>query len=166
MIVTSKERFAEEVKKEVNNKSIYVWGGQGEKTATASISMLERMETGKNNVKRVLEYINTIYDKNDGIPANSRMFDCSGLVTYTLMKLGLLTYDTTADGLYKRCKPISKRELEKGDLCFKVTNDKASHVGVYIGDNTIVEAYGRDKGVIISELSSTFNKFGVYPKFV
>ena len=164
--MTQKERFANECIKEVDNKSIYVWGGQGEKTSSLSIAILERMETDKNNVKRVLGYINTIYDKNTGIPANSRAFDCSGLVTYTLMKMGLLTYDTTADGLYKRCKPITKKELQKGDLVFKVKNDRASHVGVYIGDGKLVEAYGRDKGVCISELTSSFNKFGVYPKFI
>lgn len=164
--MTQKERFANECLKEVENKSIYVYSGQGEKTSSLSITTLERMETGKTNVKRILDYISSIYDINNGIPANSRAFDCSGLVTYTLMKLGLLTYDTTADGLYKRCKPIAKKELEKGDLCFKVKNDHASHVGVYIGNNKIVEAHGRDKGVCVSELTSTFNKFGVYPKFI
>ena len=158
-----KDDFISNVESEVLAKSIYAWGGQGELTkTTANIKTLESMETSKNNVKRILNHLAKIYP----IPDNSRMFDCSGLITFHLIKLKLLKYDTTADGLYKKCKSIKKNELLPGDLVFKVNaNNKAVHVAMYDGNNYIIEAYGRDEGVIKTQLTSKFNKYGRLPFF-
>lgn len=156
------DEFVKNVQSEVANKSIYVWGGQGEKTKTySSIRELERMETSKENVKRILKHLTDIYP----IPDESREFDCSGLITYHLMKLGILRSDTTANGLYKWCKPITKKELRAGDLVFKVSEGKAVHVALFAGDH-LVEAVGRDEGVKNTELTTKFNKYGRIPAFV
>lgn len=158
-----RDEFVKNVQNEVNNCSIYVWGGQGENLKTfLTISKLEKMETSKENVCRVINHIAKVYkDINDA----TRIFDCSGLVTYHLMKLGILKSDTTANGLYKWCKPITKKELKKGDLVFKVTDGKAVHVAVYIGDNKLVECVGRDEGCKNTELTTKFNKYGKIPLF-
>ena len=110
---------------------------------------------------RAPQFAKVYKDINDA----TRIFDCSGLVTYHLMKLGILKSDTTANGLYKWCKPITKKELKKGDLVFKVTDGKAVHVAVYIGDNKLVECVGRDEGCKNTELTTKFNKYGKIPLF-
>ena len=157
-----REEFIKNVTEEVNNNSIYVWGGQGELLSQCTISKIESMETSKQNVERVLKHISDIYLK--GI-SKARLFDCSGLLTYHLIKLGLLYYDTTANGLYKKCVPITKKELMPGDFVFKVTEGKAVHVALFIGDNKLVECVGRDEGVQFTTLSTKFNKYGRFPKF-
>ena len=157
-----REDFVKNVQSEVENNSIYVWGGQGEKTESLSIKTLEIMEGNNHaNVKRILKHIADIYPDTN----KSRAFDCSGLVTYHLIKLGIIKSDMTANGLYKLCKPITKKELQAGDLVFKVTNDKAVHVAVYVGDGKLVESVGRDDGVINTDLSTKFNKYGRISRF-
>ena len=157
-----REEFVKNVQSEVENKSIYVWGGQGEKTEEFTINKLECFENSNHaNVKRILKHIADIYPDTN----KSRAFDCSGLVTYHLIKLGILKNDTTAHGLYKWCKAITKKELKAGDLVFKVTEGKAVHVAVYIGENKLVESVGRDEGVINTDLSTKFNKYGRIPRF-
>lgn len=152
--------FVNNAQMEVDNNSIYVWGGQGEKTEGLSIKTIEIMEGNNHaNVKRILKHIADIYPDTN----NSRTFDCSGLVTYHLIKLGILRNDTTANGLYKWCKPITKKELERGDLVFKVTDGKAVHVAIYAGDGKLIESVGRDEGVKNTELTSKFNKYGRIP---
>lgn len=158
-----REEFVKNVQSEVKNNSIYVWGGQGEKTESLSIKTLEIMEGNNHaNVKRILKHIADIYPDTN----NSRSFDCSGLVTFHLMKLGVIKSDMTANGLYKLCNPVNKKDLQSGDLVFKVTEGKAVHVAVYVGDKTLVESVGRDEGVKNTELSSKFNKYGRIPQFV
>lgn len=158
-----REEFIKNAQSEVDNNSIYVWGGQGEKTEEFTISKLECFENSNHtNVKRILKHIADIYPDTN----KSRAFDCSGLVTYHLIKLGILRNDTTANGLYKWCKPINKKDLLPGDLVFKVTDGKAVHVAIYKGDNTLIESVGRDEGVQNTKLSTKFNKFGRVPAFV
>lgn len=160
-----KEEFIKSVQREVENNSMYVWGGQGELMENLSTKKLEQMETSKKNVQRILIHLSEVYDNETGLK-NVRVFDCSGLVTYHLMKLGVLRSDTTANGLYKWCKPINKKELRPGDLVFKVTDGKAVHVAVYVSnDGTLVESVGRDEGVKNTTLSSKFNKYGRIPTF-
>lgn len=157
-----REEFAKNCQAEVDNNSIYVWGGQGQKVnSNSSIDFLERMETSKENVKRILKHLTAIYPNTN----KARMFDCSGLVTYHLMRLGAIAYDTTANGLYKWCIAISKKELRPGDLVFKLSDDKAVHVAVYKGDGMLIEAVGRDEGVKNTELTSKFTKYGRIPTF-
>lgn len=163
--MTKRTEFVNAVKQEVENNSIYVWGGQGELVEQATLSKIESME-GQNatNINRVLKHISDIYLK--GVK-RARMFDCSGLVTYHLIKLGVLMYDMTANGLFNHCNAIAKKELLPGDLVFTVKNGKASHVAVFVGgenNDELVEAVGRDVGVAITKLSTKFNKYGRLPK--
>ena len=157
----TREEFVKACQKEVDHNSIYLWGGQGERTKRLSIADIENMETNKTNVERILKHLASIYPK--GIE-ESRAFDCSGLVTYHLMKLGVITSDMTANGIYKMCKAIKKAELEPGDFVFKVTDGKAVHIAVYKGDGVLIEAVGRDDGVQNTKLTTKFNKYGMLEK--
>lgn len=79
--------------------------------------------------------------------------DCSGLVD---LYLGV---DLSADGYYQQATKRGSISLIPanivGLLVFKVneTSGVVSHVGVYMGDGTIVEAKGVDYGVVRTNLS-------------
>lgn len=89
--------------------------------------------------------------------------DCSGLVRWALKQLG---EDITHHATYQYtdwCKPKGKlvnglREDGTlpipGSLVFLQGNqEKIHHVGVYIGDDTCIEAKGTKSGVVTSQLS-------------
>ena len=164
----TKEQINEFVKylnKQVDNNSIYVWGGQGEELVNLPLAKLAKMETSKENFNRVVGLVNSLVQRNISI-SKARCFDCSGLGTYKLLEMGLLKSDTTADGLYRKCEKKDIKNIQKGDFVFKVNKDgKATHIGYVVdNDKNIVEAYGRDLGVIKRKLhqGSAFNKAGVF----
>lgn len=149
---------------QVNNHSIYVWSGQGELLYETPLETLSKMETSKTNFRRVCDLVNRSIQR--GIDLSlARLFDCSGLGTYKLLQMKVISSDMTADGLYRKCKKKSIKDIKKGDMVFKLnSNGRATHIG-YVVDNDfgIVEAYGRDKGVVYNILnkgSSNFTKAG------
>lgn len=59
---------------------------------------------------------------------------------------------------YKETTPISKSELEAGDLVFfKIRSRNITHVGVYLGDDKFAHA-SSSKGVMISNLNESYWK--------
>jgi cell wall-associated NlpC family hydrolase/SH3-like domain-containing protein len=97
------------------------------------------------------------------ISSGVQAFDCSGLVVWSLRSMNIIpkTADYTAAGLYEQlCVPIHKEELMAGDLIFRQANGSINHVGIYIGNGEIVEARGKNYGVIRRALPNTFNLFG------
>lgn len=90
-------------------------------------------------------------------------YDCSGLVVYTLAKMGLIQRgnDYSPQSLYTElCSPIQRSELRPGDLCFKKTSTGIVHVGVYMGNNRVTHARGTYYGVVNTIMFSSFNTFG------
>lgn len=86
---------------------------------------------------------------------NYKAWDCSEIVEIGFHKIGI----EVPDGSYnqaKVCKRLSRGEqLLIGDLGFKWNPDTEviHHVGIYIGDGSVVEAKGKDWGVVITEKS-------------
>ena len=132
------------------DKGIYVWGGNGENLLCmgAPIKWIEGRETTKANAERdIALYQDRVAHGVDPIQA----FDCSGLV-YWCQKVAKVGYgDHTANGWYKECDPV--KELREGDLVFYHNGIKCTHVGIYVGDNLVIEAKGRDVGVVYSVYS-------------
>lgn len=66
-------------------------------------------------------------------------FDCSGLVQYVFKSLGIdisrTTYTQVNEGV-----PVSKDDLQPGDLLFFGSGLNVHHVGIYVGDNTMIHA--------------------------
>lgn len=154
------KEFIAKLEKEVQNRSIYVWGGQGEK---ASEEIIERKESEAKNQKRALK----LYNARKAKYKNMRVFDCSGLVTKLWGEVGAQkkTFDTTANGLMKNyCKTITKAQLMPGDLVFRKYNSgKAYHVGVVVDfDGNVIEAKGRDDGVVKRALTASRNYWNAY----
>ncbi|MGM9935966.1 MAG: C40 family peptidase, partial [Candidatus Ornithomonoglobus sp.] len=66
-------------------------------------------------------------------------FDCSGFVQYVFKSLGIdisrTTYTQVNEGI-----PVSKDELQPGDLLFFGSGLNVHHVGIYVGNNTMIHA--------------------------
>jgi len=136
---------------------LYVWGAQGQKMTQALIA---RLENSDRNYRRAMAQ----YEKHLKQGQTLVAYDCSGLVVAYMLREGMIKRDTTANGLYfYHCLPIQKDNLKAGDLVFKKyrTKNKMYHVGIYMGDGTVVHAKGRDDGVVREPLSATgWNRFG------
>lgn len=84
-------------------------------------------------------------------------FDCSGLVQWSFKQIGK-NLPRTADQQFHIGTPVSKNQLQPGDLVFFANTYKLgiSHVGIYIGGGKFVHAANSRKGVIISSLSESY----------
>ena len=92
-------------------------------------------------------------------------FDCSGYVQY-LYKKHHINLPRTALAQSKRGTSITKKNLQKGDLLFFLTDKKrgipVTHVGIYLGNGKFIHAASKKKGIIISPID-----YGYYAtKFV
>lgn len=89
-------------------------------------------------------------------------FDCSGLTTYVYKQFGY-TLNRTCSGQLDNGTPVSMSELQPGDIViFRKGNSskKATHVGLYIGNNQFIHASTPTKGVIISKMSDAYYTTG------
>lgn len=144
---------------------IYVWGAQGQHDSQITESWIRSRETSTTNAERAIK----LWEKRKSEGRKPLYaFDCSGLIMYYLQNLKKWSKsDASANGLLGMCKKISKNELKEGDLVFRVNSSKAYHVGVYIGNNQVIESMGRDVGVVKRDINASgatyWNKFGVLP---
>ena len=131
------------------NKGIYVWGAQGELLSSITPDWIKKKEDSSANAQKAI----AMYEKRKNI-VGARAFDCSGLVCWSLIKSGAEPsgFDKSANGLMGMCKSISKASLQDGDLCFKVKDGKAHHVGIYYSGR-VIESKGRAYGVVANAIS-------------
>ena len=152
------DNFIELLENEVKNKSIYVWGGNGESYPIVNEDWIERHETNITNAKRAIK----LYKKAvvAGYEKQLKAFDCSGLGYYCLKQLGLQKTDINANGFKGKCEKIKKEQLTKGCFVFRVN---ASGRAYHIDDNlNVIEAKGRDDGVVKRPLSKGgWNYYGI-----
>lgn len=132
--------------------AIYLWGGNGELVEKNS-KLIFKNETSPANIARVLRTIALYYDRGYDM-SMAQMVDCSGLIISALRKLGLISSvdDYRAKDLQSMSKAVKLIDLNPGDLVFNKIKD-CSHVGVYIGYDMVVEAQGRDFGVVKRQLA-------------
>lgn len=149
------DEFLLYLEEQVNNHSIYVWAAQGEGYNVISDEWIKKMETSPANASRAIKFWHKQCDL--GFAQVLKAFDCSGLGMSWLEKHFPIP-DMTAYGMYNNlCDPITKTQLKRGDWVFKKGSDgKICHIG-YIVDNelNVIEAKGRDYGVVKKALSST-----------
>lgn len=132
------------------DRGIYVWGGNGENLLCIDdpIAWIRKHETSKANAERAISLFEKRFD--NGIDP-IRAFDCSGLVYWAQKEAGYGYKDHTANGWYGECNKVT--ELTEGDLVFHHNGLRCTHVGVYVGCNTVIEAKGRDVGVVATVYS-------------
>lgn len=111
--------------------------------------------TGNAIADYALQYVGYPYVWGTAGPAS---FDCSGF-TYWVMKqvlgvdIGRGTWTQISAGV-----PVSRDNLQPGDLVFHQNTYQPglSHVGIYIGNNKMVNGLNEDAGVVISDISSDY----------
>jgi hypothetical protein len=84
-------------------------------------------------------------------------FDCSGL-TMAVYQLNGFDLPRSSKEQYETGIFVERNHLQQGDLVFFATSDddKASHVGVYTGDDRFVHAPGRGKAIRMDSLSASY----------
>lgn len=89
-------------------------------------------------------------------------FDCSGLTTYVYKQFGY-SLNRTCSGQLDNGTPVSIGELQPGDIVIfrkGKSSQRATHVGLYIGNNQFIHASTPTKGVIISKMSDSYYTTG------
>ena len=152
---------------QVAHHSIYVWAASGQLCKNINEKWIReheaRNENGKHADEAVAAWKRVMASEYRDV---ARAFDCSGLVSFCLIKAGVLDKRKDCDGLYDRCDPID--QPEDGALLFRVNaknpNDE-THVGIYI-DKKQIEARGREWGVVERAYEPEYwKKFGWYRGF-
>ena len=147
--------FIDYLELQVLNHSIYVWAAQGEGYNVINDAWIRKMETSEVNAERAIKHWKAMCAL--GFEKVLRAFDCSGLGMAWIEK-HIATPDLTAYGMYTNlCEPITKSKLKRGDWVFKKNSSgKISHIGYIVDDKlNVIEAQGRDYGVVKRPLSAT-----------
>lgn len=152
--------FTEYLKEQVRNHSIYVWGTQGQKKPTITETWIRKREKSKRNADRAIAHWKK--EVREGYGDVLRAFDCSGLGVYFFLKHNMIDHDVNADGLRKLCKTIERSDVREGDMTFRMSGGRAVHVGYAIDGDRVIEAKGRDVGVVESRISG-WDRFGRPP---
>jgi cell wall-associated NlpC family hydrolase len=90
----------------------------------------------------------------DPEPDHIKAIDCSELVEWLFAQIGI----TVPDGSYNQARVVNRlapdAQILIGDLGFKWDPDTEviHHVGIHIGDNTVLEAKGKNWGVVLTPL--------------
>lgn len=130
---------------EVDNHSIYVWGGSGQLCSDVTENWIRAKEKGRQPEAAVKEWETVM---NSPYRDVARCFDCSGYVSLCLNKAGAFKGRTDCDGLFARSTEIYTPE--DGCLLFRTNPAKPSdetHVGIYYDGNQY-HAKGRAYGVV------------------
>lgn len=145
--------------------SAYVWGAEGEavtgdgtvqldgKTVAADWrAWVAGAERDAANAERASAFIENRLAHG---AVELRCYDCSGLIMrYLHGIMSFLPRDLTANGLMGECAATKRGELVPGDLVFRTDAKRAYHVGVYMGEDFVAEAAGRDAGVVIRDINA------------
>ncbi len=160
-------KMCEFVNNQVKNGSIYVLGAQGQTGSQITEAWIKRREHNiASNYNRAI----ALWKKRLAAGyKNLCAYDCSGLIMKWLIDNGHAKSDKTANGIYfDLCSAISRSALQTGDLVFQKYSSKNRmyHVGIYMGDGTVVHAKGRSDGVVRESISKTsWNRYGHLKSF-
>lgn len=139
------EELLKAAQREVDNHSIYVWGGSGELCKDVTEEWIRRKESGRQPEAAVKEWEAVMASPYRDV---ARCFDCSGYVSFCLKEVGALDRRRDCDGLFARSTEIYTPE--NGCLLFRTNptnpNDE-THVGFYFNGKQY-HAKGRAYGVI------------------
>ncbi len=81
-------------------------------------------------------------------------FDCSGYVQYVFRNSGI-SLSRTSEQQFTNGVSIKRSELKPGDLVFFATySSGASHVGIYVGNNTMI--HSSSGGVSYDDMTSSY----------
>lgn len=159
------EKFIAYLKEQVENHSIYIWGGQGQAYPTVNEEWIKSKESGTHQTNALKVYRAAV---KAGYEKKLRAFDCSGLGMYWLQNItGLSKSDMNANGMKGKCELISKNSIKCGDWVFRTYKSgsqkgRAYHIGFVIDDKlNIIHAKGRAYGVVCEPFDDEYwNTYG------
>ena len=124
--------------------------------SSGSVSERQQVATKSSSADRAvavaMQQVGVPYQFGGSTP---RGFDCSGLVHYSYAQVGRSVPRTTAT-LWSGLRPISRSDMQVGDVLFFEISGKMSHVGLYIGRDQFVHAPSSGKSVSVDSLRSSF----------
>lgn len=150
----SSDALIEKFKQALADKWGYIWGTAGEKWTEAKQKELEKT---------------TDSDRAQGRAYGSKWIghmvaDCSGLFSWAFKQLGGYMYHGSDTMYRKYCvnkgelnkgKRTDGKELKPGTAVFVWNGKKYSHVGLFVGGETVIEAMGTIKGVTTSKVTAS-----------
>ena len=147
------QEFLKAAQTEVDNHSIYVYGGSGQLCCDVSEAWIRAKEKGRQPDAAVKEW-----EEVESSPYRdvARCFDCSGYVSWCLKQCGAFNGRTDCDGLFARSTEIYTPE--DGCLLFRVNPVNPSdetHVGIYFNGKQY-EARGRKDGVVCLDYKPSY----------
>lgn len=152
------EKFIEAAQTEVDNHSIYVWGGSGQLCKNVTEAWILQRERGRQPDAAVKAWEEAMDSEYRDV---ARLFDCSGYVSWCLNKCGAYKNRTDCDGLFARCTEVYTPT--NGTLLFRVNPAKRNdetHVGIYF-DGMQYHAKGRAVGVVCEPFKESYwQKYG------
>ena len=152
----------------LDNKWGYIWGSAGAKWTDASQQALVnsfKSKYGANwktnaQAKKADKYYGALYGSKW---IGHTVADCSGLFYWAFKKLGGYMYHGSNTMYNKYCTSKGKlnkkgrtdgKELKPGTAVFTGSEGKHGHVGLYVGNNLVIEASGTTAGVITTKISN------------
>ena len=149
----STQQLTDRFRQALTEKWGYIWGTAGENWTAAKQKELEKT-TDKDRAQG-REYGSKWIGK--------RVADCSGLFSWAFKQLGGYMYHGSDTMYRKYC--VTKGELKKGKrsdnaalkpgtAVFVWNGSKYSHVGLFVGDNTVIEDMGPINGVTTSRVTA------------
>ena len=151
--MATREQFVEAANNIWKNHGVYLWGGNGESTPLLTFAKITAMETSRHDAYRVMRHISELYDSGYDM-SKSIAADCSGLIVKILRDLKCIpsTADYRARDLQAMSTKIKLSSLVPSDLVFN-KEKTATHTGIYVGNDMVVEMMGRDRGCVKRRLS-------------
>lgn len=83
-------------------------------------------------------------------------FDCSGFVQYVCKQNGITIPRVADDQYHGPGTSVSKSQLQPGDLVFFGSGGYATHVGMYVGNGTMIHAPSTGKNIMYTSINSDY----------
>lgn len=124
----------------------YLWGGQHTKLTPENYKVvIARKETTAENARRAEAYCEKMFA---GGYSELFAYDCSGLGVFWLTDLKRLwKSDVNSNTMMGRCE-LKMEPPKRGWWVFQLTGNRATHIGYMVDDEYLIEAKGRDYGVV------------------
>lgn len=134
-------------------------GGYVSADYVAEVNLSSSAALGQQIADYALQFVGYPYVYGGSSPSG---FDCSGFTSYIYKQFGY-SINRTASNQLDNGYAVERSALQPGDLvmfCQYGSTKRASHVGLYIGNNQYIHASTPGTGVIISDMDDPYVSSG------